>query len=259
MRPTTLISLGLIVILAAGCGKDNTVKELRQLRSESQFTAARDRCIDALQENPANMDLWQEFARASADLTRASEREGGEQTWLYLVEGSLVCGGVYKLKNQNPSRDWRDACRLMSSEVTKQANKLQTTMMAQASSAEYLSQLLEMQRGDVGQSGARASAAQMVDEYRGNARTLLFRAVLIRRLLEMLPEISSGAGTMLISQLESAQDEWRRNLELTANLTTPIQERANRAVDTAFGRVMGDLETLGYIIPGTILENGILE
>ena len=147
----------------------------------------------------------------------------------------------------------------MSSEVTKQANKLQTTMMAQASSAEYLSQLLEMQRGDVGQSGARASAAQMVDEYRGNARTLLFRAVLIRRLLEMLPEISSGAGTMLLSQLESAQDEWRRNLELTADLTTPIQERANRAVDTAFGRVMGDLESLGYIIPGTILENGILE
>jgi hypothetical protein len=259
MRLVTFLLISTGLIWLAGCGKDNTVKEIIQLRSEGQLTAARDRTIDALQETPDNFDLWLEFARVSADLARESERADGAQTMDYLAEGGLVCAAVYKFKDQKPNREWRDACRLISAEVTKQANKLQTQMTAQAQSAEYLGQLLSMDRGDQGQSGARVSAARMVEDYRSNARSLLFREIVIKRFLEMLPEVTTGSSTMFMTQIANAELDWTRSLQLTSDLITPIQERANREVDVALERVMGDLTTLGYMIPGTILEHGIHE
>jgi hypothetical protein len=259
MRRHFYIVVSGLALLVAGCGKDPVVKEIQEIRAEGQLQEARDKTIAALQDSPANMDLWLEFAGVAVDQTRASERENGPHTLNYLVEASLVCGTVYKAKHQNPNREWRDACRLCASEVTKQANTIQTTLAAQASSAQYFKQVLELQRGDVGRRDAEISAAQMVEDYRSNARTLLYQAVVVRRLIELLPEVSPGAATMLITQIETARDDWMRNLELAPDLTGPVQDRANHAVDKAFDLAAGDLQTVGYFILGTILDNGILE
>ena len=259
MRWHNYILVGGLALTLIGCGKDPVMLEIRQLRQEGELAQAREKTIAALQETPGDMHLWLEFANVAVDQTRESERVEGPNTLQFLVEASLVCGAVYKHEQQKPGRQWRDACRLASSELTKQANKIQTTLTAQASSADYLKQLLEMDRGNAGQRGAQISAARLVDEYKSNARSLLYQAIVIRRLLELLPEVSPGSATMLITQIESAADTWRRSLDLSADLTSSVQERANLAVDKAMEQISGDLETLGYIIPGSILENGIIE
>lgn len=259
MRWHNYITVGGLALVLIGCGKDPVVKEIRALRQEGELGQAREKTIDALQDTPGDMDLWLEFAQIAVEQTRASERGEGPNTMNYLVEATLVCGAIYKHEERKPGRQWRDVCRLASSELTKQANKVQTTLSAQASSAEYFKQLLETNRGDTGLRGAQISAARMVEGYKADARVLLYQAVVIRRLLELLPEVSPGSSTMLTTQIESATDNWRQSLELTADLTTPVQDRANHAVDKAMEQISGDLETLGYIIPGSIFENGITE
>jgi hypothetical protein len=174
------------------------------------------------------------------------------------VEASLLCGGYYKFKNQNPPREWKEVSRQATGEAIKQGNIALTTLKSQAQSADYLNQLLTMRRGDSGMDGAQMSAIQMVEGYRAKAREMLFQSVLVVRLLEMLPEVSSGSSTILVSQIQSARDEWRQALELPADLVDTITQRANRSVDTAFERVLDDLRTLGYVVPGTIIENGVL-
>ncbi len=259
MRWHNYMTVGGLALILLGCGKDPVVKEIRALRQEGELAQAREKTIAALQDSPGEMDLWLEFANIAVEQTRASERAEGSNTMEFLVEASLVCGAIYKHEQQKPGREWRDACRLASSELTKQANKIQTTLGAQASSAEYFKQLMEINRGDTGLRGAQISAARLVEGYKANARSLLYQAVVIRRLLELLPEVSPGSSTMLITQIERAMDNWRRSLELTADLTSPVQDRANHAVDKAMEQILGDLETLGYIIPGSIFENGITE
>ena len=259
MRHRLKIGLSVLTILLWGCGKGETVNEIRQLRAEGNQDQAREVALAELEVTPSNFKLWLEYANVEIELTRKSERADGEHTWKHMVEASLVCGAVYKYKEQKPGSEWRNACRLAAAEVSKHANKIHTSMSAQASSAEYLSQLLEMDRGSTGQHGARSSAAAIVEEYKANARTLLFQSVLVGRLLEMLPEVSSGSTTHLLSQVETARDNWKRSLELPPELIIPIEERANRTIELAFDRVMGDLQTLGYIIPATITENGVVE
>lgn len=250
--------LGLALVLLS-CGADRAVKDIRQLRIAGQLEQSRDRALAALEDNPAYMEIWLEFARTVVEQSRQSEREGDGRAVDYLLEASLVCGGYYRFKNQAPSREWRDAGRQTAAEATKQANKVLTSLNAQIATVNYLNQLLSMHRGDAGLSGARISAERMVQDYRANARTLLFQSVLMIRLLEMLPDITSGSSALMINQIQSARDEWRQALELPPDLVDTITQRANRAVDEATERVMGDLQTLGYFLPGTIIENGILQ
>jgi hypothetical protein len=255
-KRTYWVVVGMAALI--GCGSDSTVREVRELRTTGHIPEAREHVLAALQQDPSHLDLWLEFARTAVEQTRQADREQDPQAMSYLVEASLLCGGYYKFKNQDPPREWRDVSRMAAGEAIKQGNIALTTLKSQAQSADYLSQLLEMRRGDSGMDGAQMSAAQMVEGYRAGARDMLFQSVLVVRLLEMLPEVSSGSSPILVSQIQSARDEWRQKLELPADLVDTITQRANRRVDTAVERVLDDFQTLGYVVPGTIIENGIL-
>jgi hypothetical protein len=255
-KRTYWVALGLAALL--GCGTDSTVREVRELRISGHLPEAREHALAALQQDPSHLELWLEFAHTAVDQTRQAEREQDPQSLNYLVEASLLCGGYYKFQNQDPPKDWRDVSRLAAGEAVKQGNITLTTLRSQSQSADYLNQLLTMRRGDSGMDGAQMSAAQMVEGYRAGARDMLFQSVLVVRLLEMLPEVSSGSSTILVAQIQSARDEWRQALELPADLVDTMTQRANHSVDTAFNRVLDDFRTLGYAVPETIIENGIL-
>ena len=120
-----------------------------------------------------------------------------------------------------------------------------------------MNQLLSLEQGESGQNYARINAQRMVDSYRANARELLFQSVLISRILELLPDVSPGSSALLTSQIQDSRDRWRQALELPPDLVETVTHRANSSVDAALNQAMGDLQSLGYFLPGTIFENGI--
>ncbi len=259
MRKRTFWLAAILSGVILGCGPSSTVREIRDLRASGKLPEARGSVLAALQENPSHMDLWLEFAHIDVDLTRQADREDNPLSLNYLAESTLLCGGYAKYRNQKLSKEWLDVARQATGEAIKQGNIVLTAFRAQAQSADYLTQLLEMRRGEPGLDGARMSAEQMVESYRSSARDLLFQSVLILRFMELLPEISSGTAAVLVAQVQNARDEWRQKLELRSDLVDTITERANRRVDVALSRVMDDFQTLGYVAPGTIIENGIVE
>src|SRR5512139_1436870 len=119
MNARTFVPLMGVTLLILSCGPDSGVREMRQLRMTGNVQQARERAIAILQDNPTSMDRWLEFAKIEIDLTRQSERDGDERTMDYLVETSLICGGYYKFKHEDPPREWRDVCRLAAAEATK--------------------------------------------------------------------------------------------------------------------------------------------
>ena len=98
-----------------------------------------------------------------------------------------------------------------------------------------------------------------VVEYRDGARSALVEAVILRRLIEVLPEAKRRQRGDAVRTIE------RRGQRLGAGAGTGggIRESGAaaaraQALDAALTQATEDLRELGYWLPKTILENGVL-
>jgi hypothetical protein len=249
----------LALLLVAGCGREKRVNEVRDLRLAGQADSARALALSLLNENANRMDLWHEFARSSVEEVRLRPNEENHADDLdILVQAGLVCGAVYQQKKHEPDREWRDTGKLLFAEIARQISNQITAMNTQMQSANYLKPLLTPVGPDtLIPRGPEIRAQQALVNYRSGARNLLFWPVVLRRLLENLPEVNPGTATLLASQLDEAITPWAQSLDLDPAYMGGIQQRARVTIDNALNHAQQDLHDLGYLLPQTIIENGV--
>jgi hypothetical protein len=256
--------LGMVAILVglagAGCGPSSEVRTIRNLRIAGRLDSAQAVATRYLTDHPARMDVWLEFARASLDLSRFAENEESElQPVEPLVQAGLLCGAMYQYRKQSPPRDWRDAGRLTAAEIARQMGRLGSTYRQQIRASSYAKEMLASADSTRPLQGQQLRARQSLENLRSEGRALLMWSAVLRRLLESLPEISPGSSSTAVTQLEEAQNAWIAALDLDPEYTVPVQQKARRLTDEALARTLNDLQELGYFLPPTITENGVLE
>jgi len=245
----------LALIAAVGCGGDPSAQHIRDLRMSGNADSARTLAVAFLEEKAARMDVWLELTHSTLDLCRRATGENDRLTMRYVLEAGLTCGAIYQHRKRDPGRQWLEASKITASEVTRQINRIALTLNTQAADAGRLS---EMARAPHEGDALTERARQDLDKMVGDARDLLRLAIVMRRLLESLPETSPGVTSLLTGQLEAAVVEWGRALGLDSRFTLSVQNSARQSFDDALARATGDLQDLGYLLPATLLENGVL-
>ncbi len=259
-----VILMALALGLTVGCGGSREAETVRGLRLSGSPDSARALAISVLSARAARMDVWREFASAALDLARRTDEDEGGGPLANLIEAGLLCGAINLHAQQKPDRDWHTLGRLTAVEVGRRINRLTGLLGTQAQAGEYLQQAEQnANRGtlpglDPNAPDPAARLRRAVIDYRDGARPLLIQAVILRRLVEVLPESNPGSGAVLSGQLADAVSGWSKALELEPGLLGPIQLHEREALDAAFGQAETDLNELGYWLPKTILENGVL-
>jgi hypothetical protein len=226
--------------------------------------SARALAVSVLAGNSAQLDVWREFATATLDLARRTDEDEGGGPLSYLIETGLVCGAMNLHTQQKPDRAWHTLGRLTAVEVGRRINRLTGLLSTQAQAGEYLQQAQQniapgTQPGlDPSAPDPAARLRRAVGQYRDGARPILIEAVILRRLIEVLPESNPGSGALLSGQLADAISGWSKALELEPGFVGPVQTQERAALDAVFGQAEADLNELGYWLPKTILENGVL-
>jgi len=256
-RARWVILVSVVVLMAAGCRTDPITREVRELRMAGRPDSARARALAALEERADRRQLWLEFARASLEVCRAGVDESEPQIMEMTVQAALVCAAAHQQK-QPWSREWRETGRLVSAEVGRQLNRIMSSYTTQAQTAASLKELRQRYSGGADQYGQLARTEQLVQEYRDDARHLLTLAVIWRRLLDVLPELTPGMSTIYGAELEQRQTQWIEELQLEPGYTAPVQQRARQRVDTALARLREDVNDLGHFLVRSVTENGVL-
>ena len=248
-----------IVLFASGCGEDRSAERVRTVRLSGQPDSARVMALSMLGDNANRMTLWLEFVRSSLDEVRLRPNEQSHANDLdILLQGCLVCSAVYQNAKHDPPREWHDTGRLLSAELARQISDLMTKMTVQFQSANMIKQMLFPTGPDtLIPHGPDIRAQQTLAGYRAEARSLLFWPVVLRRLMESLPEVNPGTTSLLAGQMDEAIPTWSRSLDLDPALITTVQQRARNAVDRAMNKAEQDLHDLGYFLPQTITDNGV--
>jgi hypothetical protein len=248
-----LVCLSLLV----GCSGDETYREVESQRKSGQPGVARETAIQLLNEKPTRMKVWLEFARACTDMVRPLDSSGDDPLPM-LVQAGLVCGAINLKYEQQPPADWQEACRFLSVELSRQCNVLLTQLNSETRAVDYLKTLDNLpDNGESGRSGAHMQAAIAVDKAKRNARSKLERITILEELLNVLPG-GAPAAESVTQQLDLTRGDWLAALQLTNDYSKPINEAMHARLQGALDKASGDLKELGYILPGTILENGVL-
>lgn len=245
------------VLVAAGCGTDPTVREVRELRLAGRPDSARARALSALGERADRRPLWLEFARASQEVCRGSESVDDPQVMESCVQAALVCAAVHQQK-RSWGREWRETGRLVSAEVGRQLNRVMSDFTTQTQTAAVLKDLQRQYPRGAEEYGPMARTEQLVQGYRDDARRLLTMAVIWRRLLEVLPELNPGMSAIYGAELEERQTQWIEELQLEPGYTAPVQQRARQRVDAAVARLREDVDDVGHFLLRSVTENGVL-
>ncbi len=245
------------LILLAGCGKDKRLLEVQDLRKSSQPQEARAKALEFLREEPAIPGMWPEYVRCALEEARYLERRG-EDPMEVVIQAALASAAAYRAARQNPSEDWRTAGLLCVNELARHTNRFTTTMRSQVRSAEYLASMRKMEGRDDSGGMKMFDAMNTVDGHRRDGRELLYQQTVVELLIGSLPETSPGAISQMLSQVTVAKTEWIQALELGADYTRPIIDRAQNNVTTALDKAVGDLNDLQYFLVESIVENGIL-
>jgi hypothetical protein len=253
------VALVALLMLFAGCGRSRQAEQVRNLRLAGQPDSARAIALAALLETPNHNDLWLEFARSTVEVVRLRpEEENHSDDRDLLVQASLVCAARYQHDKHEPSRDWRDTGKMLSAELARQVNEIITTMTSQTQQATYLRPLLTSGGPDsLIPQGPQIQAQQTMAEYRMSARRVFYWSVVLRRLLESLPEVNPGTASLLASQLDEGMAVWTQALDLDPSYINTVQLRARQEIDQALNHASQDLNDLGYFLPQTIIENGV--
>lgn len=246
-------------LLMVSCSPDRHADKVRDLRLAGQADSARTLALSLLTENANRMQVWLEFARSSFDLVRLRPNEENESGDLdVLIQGCLLCGAVYQNSKHEPPREWRDTGKLLSGEVARQINEQITVMTSQIQSANMIKPMLTPTGPDsLIPHGPEIRAQQLLTDYRTNARRILYWGVVLRRIMESLPEVNPGTASLLAGQQDEALTAWTQTLELDPAYRATVQQRARQAIDQAMNHSLQDLHDLGYFLPQTILENGV--
>ncbi|RPH95169.1 hypothetical protein EHM69_05155 [candidate division KSB1 bacterium] len=249
-------------LLIAGCGEDPHAIQVRELRMWGQADSARSLALAFLSEKAGRMDVWREFARASLDANRNIEEEDDQTAFQYVVEAALVSGAVNLRHRRKPDRKWRELNRVTAAELTRQINRIVAECHAEGSTADYLQQLMEQSAQNEGTNrqffGPLWRTQQLVQQYRDQARQKLTRSAVGRQLLESVYESAPEASKIILEQLQTAQNNWVIALKLEPDLVEPVQDDSRGRVDAALNRLQGELKELGYLLPGSVIENGVL-
>jgi hypothetical protein len=264
---TRILIAGLIglTLIIAGCRTISKVKEVHDLRVAGMADSSRTVALTYLEADAANLDLWLEFALSSLEFSRTAVADDRDKAQEYLVEAGLVCGAVYRHEKNQPSKDWREAGRLVSGEVGRRINLLSGMLSSQTGTA---ANVKELEKGPGGPtdtlhinppSEELLKGRKLLDGFRADARRLLLLSVVYRELLASLPEPSSGLTSLLSGQLEVTQNEWSGALSLEPAYLQSIQDEARTRIHQAQALAAGDLNDVGYILPKTIVENGVLQ
>jgi len=256
-RARWAIMAAAVLLVVAGCGTDPTVREVRALRTAGRPDSARVRALLALDERADRRKLWLEFARASHEVCRTSERSGDPQMMESCVQAALVCATAHQQKRPW-GREWRETGRLVSAEVGRQLNRVMSNFTTQMQAAAMLKDIKQRDPGGTEVYGHIARTEQQVQSYRDDARRLLALAVIWRRLLDVLPELSPGMSTIYGAELEERQTQWIEELQLEPGYTGPVQQRARQRVDAALARLQEDVDDLGHFLVRSVTENGVL-
>jgi hypothetical protein len=246
------------VVLAVGCRRDETARDVRELRFAGQADSARTLALSALSTNANRMDVWLELTKSDLDICRLADQQQGFRPLKYLLEAGLTCAAMYAHDKQQPPRAWRDIARLASAESGRQMNRLLGIFNTQMQSLEYLKRTAATNPDMPFLSGQSLHAQQMIEDYKNAAPDLIHISITLRRLLESLPEPSTGTASLLIGEVEEATGSWAPALELDPALSSTVQFRSRAAFDKALQRAQGDLGELGYFLVGTIVDNGAL-
>jgi len=255
---TSAVVLLMAFTLWCGCRKDETVRDVRELRLAGQADSARTLALSALSQGANRMDLWLELTKSDLDICRLADQQQGFRPLKNLLEAGLACAAMYAQHKQQPPREWRDVGRLTSSEAGRQMNRLLGAFNAQSQALEYLKQTATTAPDAPFLSGQTVRARQMIEDYKSAAPNLIHISMTLRRLLEALPEANPGTASLLIGQMEEAIGGWAPALELDPALLTSVQFRSRTTFDTALDRAKDDLDALGYFLVGTLVENGAL-
>jgi len=248
-----------LTLLTAGCGEDHSVERVRNLRLAGQADSSRTLALSLLSQNANRMPLWLEFVRSTLDEVRLRPNEESHANDLdILLQACLVCSAVYQNAKHEPPREWHDTGRLLSAELARQISDQITVMTTQLQSTTMIKQMLAVTGPDsLIPHGPDMRAQQQLANYRSGARRLLFWPVVMRRLMESLPEVNPGTTALLAGQMEEGTTAWAQGLDLDPALIGGIQQQARKAVDKAMNKVLQDLHDLGYCLPQTITDNGV--
>ena len=254
-----ILLLVIAALLLTACGKDSDVQRVRALRLSGHPDSARVAAVEVLKQNSARLDLWREYAASALDAARIETGEAGSEPSSQLIEAALVCAAVYQQKNREPGRAWHDLGRLASAEIIGELSRMRTTIQMQTSSTAMLKPLETVADTSEMPPLQAVKARETMTKYRSGARILLRRSMCYRRMLEVLPEMNPGSAEITISQFEEIQSPWFEVLELDAAFVAGVQRTARQGVDQALAQARGDLDEVGYFLPATIFENGVLE
>jgi hypothetical protein len=248
-----------LAVLAAGCGRSKIAQEVRDLRFAGQADSSRALALASLKKKASRMDLWLEFTRSTLDIVRLRPETADHTNDLdLLVQAALTGAAIYQRDKHNPSAEWRDTDKLLAGEVGRQMNTLMTTMTVQVQQASYLKPLLNPTGPDsLVPHGPDIRARDTLSGYRTDARNVLFWSIVLKRLLEMLPEVNPGTASLLAGQMDEDKAAWTQALELDPSYIVTVQQRAREAIDQALDHAAQDLKDLGYFLPQTIIENGV--
>jgi hypothetical protein len=221
--------------------------------------------MTALDQDASRLDLWYEFAESTLELARNSNLSDSGQGQEYLMESAIVAGAIYEHDKEQPPKKWRELGKAVAGEVGRQVNQLVSAMNSQAGVAGNFDEFMKGPGGISDTTGTRPPndeairGRKQIEGYRRDARVMVAQSVVYRQLLEALPEQSSGMISLLSGQLESAQNSWVAALGLDAGYVLPVQADAKHSLEVALLHARSDLNDLGYFLPKTILENGVLQ
>jgi hypothetical protein len=249
----------LLAVALTSCGPNAVVREVHDLRVAGYLDSARTIALRGLDENANQMDLWLEFAYTDLDLARNLGDGRDSESRELILQAALTCGAMYQHEKREPPKVWRDAGRLISSEIGRQLTKTTAAISAQSQTADYIKQLSASQVPGAPSPEPVERGLKMLDKYRGEARRWINQGTILQRLMENLPEANPGITSLLTGQLESAQTEWQRSLDLDPAFMNAVREDARITVNKALGRANEDLEDVGYFLPKTIVENGVFQ
>lgn len=248
---------GLFLLMLAGCGSHPTAQRIRDLCVADKADSAYILAQYSLTDQPRNMDVWREFARAALERSRDLAIEEPDQSVEFLVQGALVCAAVNTRREGKLDEAWERITRQAMQEVWKQLNTVIVTCSKQSGAALFLKQQRDRPtvQGMMGDPVSRALTR--FEDLRLESRHWIELAAVMRQFARTLPEADSDAAEALFSQLDDALSAWALELELDSRATGPLREQAEVRIKRALEKAVGDLQELGYFIPGTILENGV--
>jgi len=252
-----------IIILAAmlwqGCGKDLTAERIGKLRAAGEVDSAYAEAVSALSDNARRDNVWREFVRVCVERTRRMNAEGAEPNLAYLVQAGIVCAAVREHARGRLNADWREVSQMAAREIERQLSLVLNEFGRQQRTAQQVVQLRKFPRSDRRNALVLQQTEETLEEYRRSAGDLIKRRAVLEYLYERLPETSGGTKTSLREQLRVTIEQWQQMLELEAGSDAAITEAAETIMEKAMQRAKGDFRELGYLLPNTVIENGVYE